>query len=233
MTLPISASIPDVPLGRREDFVITPRPDTKLPSTIIAPVDTRLPPAVPQLVRLAQQGDGIRLELLPPDRRLTLQEAKAIVAEVRDRLRQAEEQARTSPHREEANRLGELLSTTSAALAEAKTQATQATAALRQAWAEGTASTAKLDKAQADAERKVEMLTPRVEHLRPLAEAAGKKANSAAAQLLRDVRAGFVRELAARREAALKQLHDAIQGPLGELLAVGLAIDALHQREGQ
>jgi hypothetical protein len=112
-------------------------------------------------------------------------------------------------------------------LSEAREAERQALATRKAAWAEGKAA-AKEDAAVGAAGKKVEMLTARAEYLRPLAASARQKADALAARLLRETRAALAEEMAGRHRRGLARLYEALAGPLGEVLAAGLALDALH-----
>jgi hypothetical protein len=193
--------------------------------------DMRRPAEAPrQKIVVEWPDDGAVIEVLPADADAIRSQAAALVASVRQRLRQAAEETTSGPEAAEAARLHQQL-------LEAQRQQASDAQALREAKATakkgiedgvGPITLDRFDQAVEKAEKQVVRQTHRVEHLRRLARDAAHKAERIAQDALKRARAEVQAEWTAKHAAALQAVfYDVVQGPLAELLALRLALDSL------
>jgi hypothetical protein len=196
---------------------------------LVGQADTRRPAEAPQKLRVLWQAEHVEMEVLPADVAAIQRQAAALVIEARQRLGAVSEQAGTSAEAAEAKQLQQALTEAQERQAQLAEALASAKATQQQGIVQGvTVATAEKHDAVVDkAERQLAWQTARVEHLARRTRDAHAKAAGVAQNALRQVRTEISSDWSSKHRQALQTLCDALQSPLAELLALGMALDSL------
>jgi hypothetical protein len=196
---------------------------------LVGQADTRRPAEAPQKCRVTWLAEHVEMEVLPADVTAIQRQASALVADARQRLGAVSEQAGTGAEATEAKRLQQALAEAQEKLVPLAEALALAKATQQQGIVQGVSvSTAEKHDAAVDkAQRQVTWQTARIEHLGRLVRDAHTKAAGVAQNALRQVRAEISSDWSNKHRQALQTLCDALQSPLAELLALGMALDSL------